>query len=450
MKATLEKLENSMVALHIDVEETEWAAAVTKAFKKVGQKVTVPGFRKGRAPRPILERHVGKEYITSEAIELVFPEVYNQAVTQTGIEPIDQPFVEAIDFADEDDSRVDKLTVHVAVKPEVFLKEYKGLAAERLVKQVKDEDVENVLNQTRENFAQLAAADHDTVQNDDFALIDFEGFIDGQPFQGGAAKNYILQIGSGQFIPGFEEQLIGTSLEEEKIVQTKFPEDYHEKELAGKDVEFKVTVHELKTKQLPELDDEFAKDVGEFETLDDLRKNIRQNLQASVASDADNRVKEAIIDAAAAEAEVEIPEVLIDREADRLLLNYMSRLAMQGIDPAPIRDKADEFRKDLAPAAEKSVRQNLVLEAIANKEGISVSPEEIETEIERIIADDTAHADEIRQRFANQDRRSRLAEAIRIEKTIDFLVENAAITEREWEPESTSADSADSADNEEE
>jgi len=448
MKAALEKLENSMVALHIDVEETEWAAAITKAFKKVGQKVTVPGFRKGHAPRPILERYVGEDYITSEAIELVFPEVYNQAITQTGIDPIDQPYIDAIDFAD--DHKSVKLTVQVAVKPEVLLKEYKGLAAERLTKQVKDEDVENVLNQTRENFAQLAAADHDTVQNDDFALIDFEGFIDGQAFQGGAAKNYILQIGSGQFIPGFEEQLIGTSLEEEKIVQTKFPEDYHEKELASKDVEFKVTVHELKTKQLPELDDEFAKDVGEFETLDDLRKNIRQNLLASVASDADNRVREAIINAAAAEAEVEIPEVLIDREADRLLLNYMSRLAMQGIDPAPIRDKADEFRKDLAPAAEKSVRQNLVLEAIANKEGISVSPEEIETEIERNIADDTAHADEIRQRFADQDRRSRLAEAIRIEKTIDFLVENAAITEREWEPESTSADSADSADSEEE
>lgn len=429
MKATMEKLDKSKVALHIDVEEAEWAAAIAKAFRTVGQKVTVPGFRKGHAPRPILERYVGIDYITSDAIEHMFPAVYKQAVSETGIEPIDEPDIDSLDIAD--DNKSVKLKVQVAVKPEVLVKEYKGLAAERLIKKVTDDDVADVLNQMREEQAQLVTADHDTVQNGDFAVIDFEGFIDGKPFQGGTANNHLLEIGSGQFIPGFEDQLIGTGLDEEKIIKTTFPENYHASELAGKEAEFKVVVHELKIKRLPAIDDDFAKDLGEFDTLADLRNRVRENLEKTVAARAEDQVRQDLINAATNKAELEVPDILINREVDQRLLSYVQRLAMQGIDPSPLRGKIEELRKQLVPAAEIAVRQDLVLEAIAKAEGISVSPDEIETEIERIITDDTAHAEEIRQQFADSDRRSRLEQVIRIQKAVDLLVSNAMITQRE-------------------
>ena len=431
MKSTVEKLEKNLVALHIEVDESELSAAMDQAYKRLVHKVAIPGFRKGHAPRPLLERHVGKEYLLDEALEKLVPDVYAQAILEAGIEPIDHPHIDIEEMVED---KLLKLVAKVEVTPEVILHEYMGIPVERVVERVTDAKVDEVLDHMRDEQAQVVTVDREVVEQGDFALIDFTGFVDGKPFAGGASKNYMLEIGGGRFIPGFEEQVVGMAVGEERVVKTTFPTDYRATNLAGKEAEFQVVLHEIKTRQLPALDDEFAKSLGEFETLADLRKQILSNLESEAKSQAEQQMRSNLVDAAAAAAEVEVAEIQVKREAQRRTYEFGQRLAYQGLDPERFLNadnpEAASLRAELTKQAESAVRHRLVLSAIAAKEGIASAPEEVDAEIERMALGDTAHAEEIRRSYAEPDQRAGLEEAMRLEKVVDFLAENAVIAEK--------------------
>src|SRR5690606_23976581 len=271
MKANWEKTENNRGVLTVEVDEQKFSKALDQAFRKVVKNVNVPGFRKGKVPRPIFEKRFGVESLYQDAVEIVVPEAYQAAVEETGIEPVDQPEID-IDQLEKDKPFIFKATV--TVKPEVKLGEYKDLEVPEKDFSVSDEDVEEELKKMQERQGELVVVEDGQVEEKDRVMIDFEGFIDGEPFEGGQAEKYTLEVGSGQFIPGFEEQLVGMKPEEEKEITVTFPEDYQAEELAGKEAVFKVKLHEVKRMRLPELDDEFAQDVSEFDTLQELKDDI--------------------------------------------------------------------------------------------------------------------------------------------------------------------------------
>ncbi len=431
MKATVEALEGNKVVLHIEVEEPEMAAAMEQAYRKVAQRVTVPGFRKGRAPRPLLDRHVGKGVVMQEALEQLMPDLYQQAVAETGIEPIDRPEWDVEEYVDE---KPLKLKAAVEVVPKVTLREYKGLAVERTLELVAEADVDKMIEQLRENHAQLVDADHETVQQGDFVSVDYTGFVGKKPFPGGAAKEIMLEVGSDQFLPGFTEQLVGVAAGDDCTVKVTLPADYHVSKLAGQEAEFQVKVRGIKSRQVPVLDDEFAKDVGEFETVEDLRRQVRTGLERQAAARADQQMRNILVAAVADKAEVEVPAILVAREVDRRALDFAQRLIYQGVDPTRFLDEnnaeAKSLRESMKPQAEAIVRQRLALAALAKKEGIVVAPDEVDAEIERMVSGDTAHAEEMRQRYAEPARRADLTESLRLEKAVQFLVQNAVITEK--------------------
>lgn len=432
MKATIEKQEKNRVSLLIEVDEARINQAMDEAYRRLVKKVNVPGFRKGHVPRPVFERFVGTGSLQQEALEQLVPEVYEQAVVETGIQPIDQPDIDLVEF---EANKPLKLKAEVDVKPEVTLHDYKGLAIERTIERVTEESVDHVLYHMRENQAELVIAEHDTVQQGDSVTIDFVGYIGDEPFQGGAANDYVLEIGSGQFIPGFEDQLVGVASGEEKEVKVTFPAEYGNNELAGKDAVFKVNVHEIKERKLPALDDEFASAVSEFETLAELRTDIKGNLEKQATEKADGEMRMALVRQAAKNAEVEVPSVMIDREVDGMVSDFTRTMYYRGIDIDRYMEASgrtiEDFRADFRSEAEDRVRGRLVLEAIASREGITVSAEEIQQRIEELVAHAGKRADELKARYNEPSRMKAVEEDIRVEKAIDLLASSALVTVKE-------------------
>ncbi len=382
MKATAERLEKNEVMLEIQVEDERFSKSIHKAYKKIANQVNIPGFRKGKAPKFIVENYVGKEALIQEAVEDIFPSVYLEAVEQTEISPIDQPKVEDMQ-AEEGKPLVIKLKV--SVKPEVKLGEYKGFEIKKPSTEVTEDDVQKELENMQNRHAQLVSVEEGEVQNGDTAIIDFTGFKDGEPFEGGHAENYSLVIGSGMFIPGFEEQVEGMKTGEEKDINVTFPEDYQAEELAGKDVVFKVKVNEIKRKKLSPLDDEFAKDVSEFDTLEELKTDIMNKLKEAKERQADSAVTREAVDKAVENAEVEIPEVMVEKRIDDMIANMDNRLRTQGVELEQYlkytNTDLNELRTKMRDDAEAAVRQELVLDAVAKAEGLQVSDEEVDREI---------------------------------------------------------------------
>lgn len=367
MSAKWEKLEGNEGVLTVEVEASEFNRALDQAFKKVVKKVQIPGFRKGRIPRHIFEKRFGVESLYQDALDIILPDAYMKAVEETGIEPVDRP---EVDVKQIEKGKELVFTAKVTVKPEVKLGDYKGLKVEELDTEVTDQDVENELKQLQERQAELVVKEDGQVEEGDTVVIDFEGFIDGEPFEGGKAENYSLEIGSGSFIPGFEDQLIGKKAGEETDVEVTFPEEYHAEELAGKPATFKVKIHDIKTKELPELDDEFAKDVDEeVESLEELKKKTRDRLENQKKQEAENHKRETVIEKASENAEVDIPDAMIETELDRMMKEFEQRLQMQGMtmDMYYQFSGSDEnaLKEQMKDDAEKRVRTNLTLEAIA-------------------------------------------------------------------------------------
>ncbi|MCP3741259.1 trigger factor [Rossellomorea sp. BNER] len=424
MSAKWEKQEGNQGVLTIEVDAAQVNEGLDAAFKKVVQKVNVPGFRKGKMPRGMFEKRFGVESLYQDALDIILPEAYANAVEEAGIEPVDRP---DIDIEQMEKGKNLIFTAKVIVKPEVKLGDYKGLEVEKVDSEVTDEDVQNELKTLQERQAELAVKEEGKAENGDTLVLDFEGFVDGEAFEGGQADNYTLELGSNTFIPGFEEQLVGVETGEEREVEVSFPEEYHAAELAGKPATFKVKVHEIKAKQLPELDDEFAKDVDEeVETFAELKEKTEKRLQETKKTEAETKVRDSLVKQASDNSEVDIPEAMINTEVDRMMQEFGQRLQMQGMNMDLYFQFSGQTEEDLRGQmkedAANRVRTNLVLEAIADAENIEISDEEAEKEINEMAEQYNMSADNIKQALGGLDG---LKTDLRIRKAVELLEENS-------------------------
>ncbi|WP_424768110.1 trigger factor [Paenibacillus sp. sgz302251] len=426
MKATWEKIDKNIVSIDVEVETEKVADALDQAFKKVAQKVNVPGFRKGKVPRGIFESRFGVESLYQDAIDILLPEAYTAAVQENSLEPVDRPEIDVEQFAK---GQTFKFKAKVIVKPEVTLGEYKGLEVEAASAEVTEEEVTAELERLQQRHAELSVIEEGAAENGDITVIDFDGYVDGEQFEGGQSERYSLELGSNSFIPGFEEQVVGMQIGDFKDVNVTFPESYHAENLAGKEAVFKVKLHEIKRKVLPALDDEFAKDVSEFDTLEEYKQDLVNKLKERKEKEAEQAREIAVVDKATEAAEVEIPEPMIDTETDYMIKDFENRLSMQGMNmdlyyqfsgqnEAALRD---QMRAD----AQKRVRNNLVLDAIAKAEGIVATDEDVTAELETLSKSYNRPAEELRTIFTQNGNLSNLQEDISLRKTIKFLLDNS-------------------------
>ena len=440
MNVNLERLPNSRVKLTIEADAAKLEEGLEHAYRTVVKRVAIPGFRKGKAPRRILERYYGQSILYEDALDYLLPQLYQAAVEETNIRPVDEPSIKVNKLDTNEGLSVE---ISVDVFPDVQLGEYKGLPVEKRVRKVTEEDVERELERLRLNNSELVAVDdRDTVQNGDFANIDFKGYLDGQPFSGGAAEGYTLEIGSGQFIPGFEEQLIGMKVGEEKEINVTFPENYHRADLAGKPVTFKVKINNLKVRMLPDLDDDFAKDVSEYETLAELKDKIREDLEANNTHVTRQEMENKLIEQIIANSTIELPQSMIDQQTEYVKRMFHTNLLYSGMTWEMYLDitkkTEEEVNEEMRAEAVQQLKRVLILDAVAEKENISVTDEEVEKEISERIAN-SADPDKARQNL--EARRQDLINQLKVEKTWDFLLDNAVITEVEVEPENQETNS---------
>lgn len=425
MSAKWEKKEGNKGTLTVEVSAEEFDRGLDEAFKKVVKDVQVPGFRKGKVPRKIFEGRFGVESLYQDALDIILPQAYTEAVQETGIEPVDQPDVD-VDQIEKGEPLIFK--ADVTVKPEVELGEYKGLEVEQADTEVTDEDVEEELKRQQENQAELVVKEEGEIQEGDTVVMDFEGFVDGEAFEGGQADNYSLEIGSGTFIPGFEEQLTGKKAGDDAQVVITFPEDYHAEELAGKEATFEVKIHEVKGKELPELDDEFAKDVDEeVSSLDELKKKTRENLEQQKQQDAENQKRETLVNKASDNASVEIPQAMVDSELDRMISEFEQRLQMQGMTKEMYfqftGQDDNQLREQMKEDAEKRVKTNMTLEAIAQAENVEVTEEDVDKELENMASMYQTDVDNLKQMLGGNT--DMVKDDLKIQKAIDVLEQNS-------------------------
>ncbi|ANU25668.1 trigger factor [Planococcus versutus] len=428
MSAKWEKQEGNTGILTVEVPAEEVNAGLDKAFKKVVKEINVPGFRKGKMPRQMFEKRFGAESLYQDALDFILPDAYANAVEEAGINPVDRPEID-IETIEKNQPLV--FTAKVIVKPEVTLGEYKGLEASKPDTEVSDEDIENQLKENQERLAELTVKEDEAIVEGDTAVIDFEGFVDGEAFEGGEGTDYSLEIGSNSFIPGFEEQLVGAKSGEEKEVEVTFPEEYHAAELAGKAATFKVKVNEVKGKELPELNDELAKEIDpEVESLDALRTKMKDSLVAEKKSAADASLRDELVQKAAENATIDIPHAMIHTEMDRMMSDFEQRLTQQGMNldlyyQFSGQDEA-ALREQMHGDAETRVRVSMTLEAIAEAENMQVTSEDIDKELEKMAGQFNMDNEQIKTALGGTEM---LENDIRMQNTVEFLVDNAKISE---------------------
>lgn len=425
MSLQVEKLEGNMAKLTIEVSAEDFEAAVEKAYQKSKNKINIPGFRKGKAPRKMIEQMYGKEIFFEDAANYAIPSAYAKAVDECTEEIVSQP---KIDIEQAEAGKPFIFTAEVALKPEVTLGTYKGVEVEKSDASVTDEEVDAAIERERENNARTVSVDNRAVQDGDMTMLDFEGFVDGVAFEGGKGENYPLTIGSNTFIPGFEEQLIGAEIDKEVEVNVTFPEDYQAAELAGKPAVFKCTIKEIKEKELPDLDDEFASEVSEFETLAEYREDVRKNLEEKKAEEAKNEKEEKVVDAIIADAKMDIPEAMLETQQRQMADDFAQRIQMQGISLDQYFQFTGltraAFLEQLKPQAEKRIQSRLVLEAVAKAENIEASDAEYDEEIKKMADAYQMDIAEINDMIGTFEQKS-IREDICIRKAADFVVENA-------------------------
>ena len=385
MSLKVEKTENANeVKLEITVEAEKFDNAIKKVYFKNAKYFNIPGFRKGKAPQAIVEKYYGKEIFYEDAFNEIAGEEYEKAVEESKLEIVGKPVVDIITMEKGQDL---VFTAVVATKPEVVLGKYKGIEIPKIEYNVEDSDVEASLKQMQEKNARIVSVET-PVENGNIAVIDFEGFVDGVAFEGGKGENYSLEIGSGSFIPGFEEQVIGMKIDEEKDINVKFPEEYFSKDLAGKDATFKVKVHEIKKKELPELDDEFAKDVSEFDTIEELKNSTKQKLINENVQKAKYEKEDAVMKVVTDEMKVDIPAGMVEVEIDNMVKDMEQRMSYQGLKLEQylkmVNKTEEEFRKDYEPQAIQAIKSRLALEKIIKEEKIEASEKEIKDKLEEM------------------------------------------------------------------
>ncbi|QHT62098.1 trigger factor [Paenibacillus lycopersici] len=426
MTATWEKIDKNLVSISVEVEAGQVNEAIDKAFKKVVQKVNVPGFRKGKVPRSIFEARFGIESLYQDAIDILLPDSYSAALQETGVFPVDRPEIDVQQFAK---GQPCKYTAKVTVKPEVELGEYKGLEVPAASVEVTDEEVAAELNRLQQRHAELTVLEEGAAENGDIAVIDFDGYVDGEAFEGGKAERHSLELGSGSFIPGFEDQVVGMATGDFKDVEVTFPENYQAEHLAGKAAVFKVKLHEIKRKNLPALDDEFAKDVSEFDTLEEYKEDLKAKLAERKAKENESARESAVVEKAAEAAVIDIPEAMIETETTYMLRDFENRLRMQGMNLELYyqfsgQDEA-ALRGQMRSDAEKRVRNNLVLEQIAKNEGIAANDEDLNEELENLSQQYNRSVEELRTIFEANGNLDNIKEDLVLRKTIKFLLDNS-------------------------
>ena len=421
-----EKLEKSMAEIQFSIDAEAFKAAVADVFKKEGKKYTVPGFRKGKAPRSLIEKMYGADVFTYDAINELFPAAYEEAVKEAGIEPVGRPEV-TVDAASETEGVA--LTVKVAVKPEVKVGSYNGLNVEKTVHTVDEAAVDAELKRVQERNARELTREG-AAENGDIVDIDFEGFVDGVAFEGGKAEHYSLTLGSGSFIPGFEDQIVGHAAGEEFDVNVSFPEQYQAAELAGKPAVFKIKLHEVKYKELPALDDELARDCSEYDTLEAFKESIRKSNQEQLDKQDDLAVENALVDQVIDGMEAEIPQAMYESRMDEMVNDFAFRVEQQGLRLEDylkyMGQSMEQFRASFMPQAEKQVKIGLALEAVAAAEHIEASEEDVNAEIKRIADQYKMEEDKVRELINVEDLKKDLART----KAIDFIKSHANITEK--------------------
>ena len=422
-----EKLEKSMVELQFSIDAETFKAAVNNAFKREGKKYAIPGFRKGKAPRHMIEKMYGSDIFHYDAVNDLFPEAYEAAVKEAKIDVVGRPDPVVVSMSEADGV---VLKVKVAVKPEVELGEYAGLTVTKEAKNVNEADVDAEVKRMQDRNGRLLTREG-AAENGDTVDIDFEGFVDGKAFEGGKAEHYSLVLGSGSFIPGFEDQVVGHSAGEEFDVNVKFPEEYGAAELAGKDATFKIKLHEVKYKELPALDDDFAKDVSEYDTLDELKDSIRNNIKTNLDKQAEQKVENDLMDQVIANMKADIPDAMVDSRIDELVQDFEYRISQQGLKLADYLKymgmNIEQFRAQFKEQADKQVKMRLAMEAIVAKEGITASDEEFEEEVKRIADAYKMEADKVKSIVDAAAVKADLA----INKAIDFVKEKANVVTAE-------------------
>lgn len=425
MSVKIEKVEKNQLKLEIEVDAKVFDECLNKAFNKNRTRFNIPGFRKGKAPRNMIERYYGEQVLYEDAINFACADAYDNAIDENDLHPVDRPEIDIVQIGSGQNFI---FTATVTVKPEVELGEYKGLSVEKDQVTITDEDIEEELKKVVERNSKLIAVEDRPVENGDTLNIDFLGSVDGVPFQGGEAKGYTLEIGSGAFIPGFEEQLIGANLNDEVDVNVTFPEDYHSEDLKGKKALFKVNINDIKVKQLPEVNDEFASDVSEFETLDEYKADIRVKLTERAQTNADNKYEDEIVKKAVENAVCEIPEVMIERRLDDMMRQFDMQLRYQGMSLDGYLQmmgmEIDKIKSDYRENAIADVKTQLVLEKIAEVENIIASPEEYEAELEEMAKRYNQTVEEMKKHLRDDDIEY-IKDSIERKKTVNMLVENA-------------------------
>lgn len=428
MSVQIEKLEKNMAKLTIDVSAIEFEKAITQAYNKSKGQISLPGFRKGKVPQVMLEKMYGADMFYEDAANIVMPKAYEDAAQESDLNIVSMP---KVDVTQMEKGKDFIFTAEVAVKPDVALGQYKGIEVEKTVISVTDEEIDGEIKKAQEQNAREVVADR-SAESGDTVIIDYEGSVDGVPFEGGTAENHSLVLGSNSFIPGFEEQLIGAKAEDDVEVNVTFPEEYQSKELAGQAAVFKCRVHEVKTKEYPEVDDEFAQDVSEFDTLDEYKDSIKQELMSKKETDAKNEKQQKVVDAIIEKAEMEIPDPMIDTQAEQMADDYAQRLSYQGLSMDQYYQftgmNAETFKEQLRPQALKNIQSRLVLEAVIAAEGIEASDEELASEINKMAESYKMEVEKLEE-YLSDTERDNMKKDIAAQKALEFVIDAAVEAE---------------------
>lgn len=425
MSLQVEKLEKNMAKLTIEVDVETFEKAVEKAYQKEKNKISIPGFRKGKVPRQMVEKMYGKEVFFEEAANIVIPDAYDKALDECEEDIVSSPKIEVTQIAA---GKPFVFTAEVALKPEVKLGKYKGVKVDKIETAVTDEEVDAEIEREREKSARNITVEDRPVEDGDMTTLDFEGFVDGVAFEGGKGENYPLTIGSGAFIPGFEEQLVGAKIGEETEVKVTFPEDYQAEHLQGKEAVFQCTVKEIRKKELPELNDEFASDVSEFETLAEYREDVKKNLEEQKKKDAEKEKEDAAVKAAVEDSEMEIPEAMLETQQKRMVEEFAQRITMQGLSMEQYFQftgtSYQQMVEQVKPQAEERIRSRLVLEAVAKAEKLEVSDEEYEDELKTMADVYQMELAKVKELMGEREEKE-IKQDLLVKKAAEFVANNA-------------------------
>ncbi len=427
MEAKMEKIDVNVVKFEVKVEANKFNEALTRAYKKNVKNFNVPGFRKGKVPMNVVKQYYGVGVLLEDAVNFAIDGSYSEVLKENNIIPVDYPKIDVVEVGEGKDF---VYTAEVTVYPEVELGEYKGLSVEKKTYEVTEEEVAKKLKEMQEKNARVESKEEGTVENGNIAVIDFKGFVDGEAFQGGEGHDYSLEIGSKTFIDTFEEQLVGAKVNDTVEVNVTFPEAYHAENLAGKPVVFNVKVNDVKVKEVPALDDEFAKDTTEFETLAELRADVKAKLEEQAKNAADAEMRNALVEKVSANTEVEVPEAMVQHQIDNMLMELNYQLQYQGLNLEQLLQMTgrglDELREERRADAERLVKSSLVLEAIAEKENVEANDADVDDELEKMAAMYNMEVEKIKSSLRETDIED-IKGQIKIRKTLDLLVENATI-----------------------